>query len=418
MTELKPGWQRVKFGEVVRLNKESCKDPAAAGIERVIGLEHLEPGDLRVRSWADVADGTTFTNRVRPGQVLFGKRRAYQRKVAVADFNAVCSGDIYVLESTDPKHLLPNLLPYLCQTDAFFEHAVGTSAGSLSPRTNWKSLSQFELVLPPLEEQRHFLSVVRCADTVAKEHADAHSAMLLAVKSAYVNSIICCADSSWKASGIDKSFLPDDWDLVPAEEICSDLITKGATPSSQLTQENTGIPFYKVYNLTFTGALDFSVEPTWITPQGHRELSRSAVRPGDVLMNIVGPPLGKVSRVPDDAGEGNINQEVARFRAKSDQLSIWLESYLLSPIAQTWLALRSKKTSGQKNLTLETCRELPIPIPPDLDRRIDMVKSLARSLEISTIRAVAARAQARISINQVLSEIVEHTCVHTNEPMF
>ena len=95
-------WKRVKFGEVVRLNKETCKDPATAGIERVIGLEHLEPGDLRVRSWRDVADGTTFTNRVRPGQVLFGKRRAYQRKVAVADFDAICSGDIYVFESANP----------------------------------------------------------------------------------------------------------------------------------------------------------------------------------------------------------------------------------------------------------------------------------------------------------------------------
>lgn len=87
-------WKRVKFGEVVRLNKETCKDPASERIERVIGLEHLEPGDLRVRSWGDVAAGTTFTNRVRPGQVLFGKRRAYQRKVAVADFDAICSGDI------------------------------------------------------------------------------------------------------------------------------------------------------------------------------------------------------------------------------------------------------------------------------------------------------------------------------------
>ena len=83
----------MRFGDVVRLVKETCKDPQGAGIGRVIGLEHLEPGDLRIRSWNDVADGTTFTTRVRPGQVLFGKRRAYQRKVAVADFDAICSGD-------------------------------------------------------------------------------------------------------------------------------------------------------------------------------------------------------------------------------------------------------------------------------------------------------------------------------------
>jgi type I restriction enzyme, S subunit len=139
MSELKPGWRRVKFGEVVRLNRETCQNPAAEGIERYIGLEHLEPGDLRVRSWGDISDGTTFTNRVRPGRVLFGKRRAYQRKVAIADFDAVCSGDIYVFESANPSQLLPELLPFICQTDGFFDHAVGTSAGSLSPRTNWSN---------------------------------------------------------------------------------------------------------------------------------------------------------------------------------------------------------------------------------------------------------------------------------------
>lgn len=160
MSDLKPGWKRVKFGEVVRLNKETCKDPEAAGINRVIGLEHLEPGDLRVRSWGDVADGTTFSNRVRPGQVLFGKRRAYQRKVAVADFDAICSGDIYVFETADPTQLLQELLPYLCQTDSFFKYAVGTSAGSLSPRTNWKSLAAYEFALPPQEEQRRLVEAL------------------------------------------------------------------------------------------------------------------------------------------------------------------------------------------------------------------------------------------------------------------
>jgi len=117
---LKPGWRRVKFSEVVRLSKARCADPLGAGVERFVGLEHLEPGDLRIRRWGNVADGVTFTSLFKPGQVLFGKRRAYQRKVAVADFAGVCSGDIYVLESADPAVLLPELLPFICQTDAFF----------------------------------------------------------------------------------------------------------------------------------------------------------------------------------------------------------------------------------------------------------------------------------------------------------
>ncbi|MDM7286008.1 restriction endonuclease subunit S, partial [Klebsiella pneumoniae] len=114
---LKPGWRWVKFGDVVRLPKTKSKDPLADGFERYVGLEHLEPGDLRIRSYGNVADGVTFTSVFQPGQVLFGKRRAYQRKVAVADFSGVCSGDIYVLETKDPQVLLPELLPFICQTE-------------------------------------------------------------------------------------------------------------------------------------------------------------------------------------------------------------------------------------------------------------------------------------------------------------
>ena len=95
-------------------------------------------------------------------------RRAYQRKVAVPDFSGVCSGDIYVFESTNEHHLLPDLLPFICQTDGFFEHAIETSAGSLSPRTNWKSLAAYEFALPPLDEQRRIAEVLGAAESVVE----------------------------------------------------------------------------------------------------------------------------------------------------------------------------------------------------------------------------------------------------------
>ncbi|WP_349437401.1 hypothetical protein [Pararhizobium sp. A13] len=158
----KAGWTCVAFGDVVRLSKARVADPEAAGIEHVVGLEHIEPGDLRIRRWGDVADGTTFATLFKPGQVLFGKRRAYQRKVAVADFEGVCSGDIYVLEPANDR-LMPELLPFLCQTDAFFDHAVGTSAGSLSPRTNWTSLASFEFLLPPIQEQARLVDALNAS---------------------------------------------------------------------------------------------------------------------------------------------------------------------------------------------------------------------------------------------------------------
>ena len=92
-TQLKPGWRNVKFGDVVRLSKARTQNPIVDGYDRYVGLEHLESRDLRIRGWGNVADGVTFTSIFQPGQILFGKRRAYQRKVAVADFAGVCSGD-------------------------------------------------------------------------------------------------------------------------------------------------------------------------------------------------------------------------------------------------------------------------------------------------------------------------------------
>lgn len=183
---LKLGWRLVKFGDVVRLSKARSSDPLADGFERYVGLEHLEPRDLRIRNWGNVADGVTFTSVFQPGQVLFGKRRAYQRKVAVADFAGVCSGDIYVLETKDAQVMLPELLPLICQTDAFFYHAVGTSAGSLSPRTNWTSLADFEFSLPPIEEQERIVFAIYSALQCELAYGHAHYAASALFRSASV----------------------------------------------------------------------------------------------------------------------------------------------------------------------------------------------------------------------------------------
>ena len=156
-------WQRVRFGDLVENINETEHNPAATGLERFIGLEHLEPGSLHIRAWGNVADGTTFTRRCSPGQVLFGKRRAYQRKVALAEFDAVASGDIYVLAPKNDR-LLPELLPFLCLSERFFQHAVGTSAGSLSPRTNWSSLASFEFDLPPVDQQGRIAEILWAVD--------------------------------------------------------------------------------------------------------------------------------------------------------------------------------------------------------------------------------------------------------------
>lgn len=237
----KASWRRVKFGDVVRLCKARCADPLAEGVKKFVGLEHLEPGDLRIRRWGNVADGVTFTSVFKPGQVLFGKRRAYQRKVAVADFSGVCSGDIYVFESVDANVMLPELLPFICQTDAFFEHAVGTSAGSLSPRTNWTSLAGFEFVLPPIQEQRRFALLLRAQLEFIEAKQGALSQIEICLKAARGQFLAC----GIKGDKPVQSGLPNGWRVSPLSELVEFLDSKRVPiKSADRTKRQGEYPYY------------------------------------------------------------------------------------------------------------------------------------------------------------------------------
>lgn len=152
-------------------------------------------------------------------------------------------------------------------------------------------------------------------------------------------------------------------ELKKAEDLCF-FITKGTTPKkAEFQLEDKSIPFIKVYNLTFDGSLDFTIEPTFIAKSIHEtSLARSIVYPGDVLMNIVGPPMGKVSIVPSSYDEWNINQAIARFRCKEELNNRYLAYFLMSSETVEKMSKQTKATAGQFNLTLETCRNIDIPV--------------------------------------------------------
>ena len=118
----------------------------------IVGLEHLIPQEIMFTDYA-VDTENTFTKTFKKGQILFGRRRAYLKKAAVAEFDGICSGDITVIEAI-PNKVEPLLLPFIIQNDKFFDYAVSRSAGGLSPRVKWEHLKDYELDLPSLEEQR------------------------------------------------------------------------------------------------------------------------------------------------------------------------------------------------------------------------------------------------------------------------
>lgn len=118
----------------------------------IVGLEHLNPSEMLFSNY-DLNTEHTFTKSFSKGQVLFGRRRAYLKKAAFAEFDGICSGDITVIEAI-PGKVLPELLPFIIQNDKLFDFAISRSVGGLSPRVKWKDLAEFEFDLPSLAEQK------------------------------------------------------------------------------------------------------------------------------------------------------------------------------------------------------------------------------------------------------------------------
>jgi len=166
------------------------------------------------------------------------------------------------------------------------------------------------------------------------------------------------------------------------QDLCY-FITKGTTPKKDKMLSDYGdVPFIKVYNLTFSGMLDFTIDPTFVSYDTHNGfLLRSKVLPGDVLMNIVGPPLGKVSIVPYTFDEFNINQAIARFRCKKELNNRFLAHFLLFDGTIETISKKSKATAGQFNLTLEVCRDIELPLP-NIDEQIKIVAKIESRLSV------------------------------------
>ncbi|MFG0586605.1 restriction endonuclease subunit S [Acinetobacter sp. YQ_14] len=157
-TDLNMEYQEVKFGEIAKHISKRV-EPSETTLEVYVGLEHLDPDSLKITRHGVPSDVAGQKLLVKKGQIIFGKRRAYQRKVAVADWDCICSAHAMVLEAI-PGKILPELLPFFMQSNCFMERAISISEGSLSPTIKWKTLENQKFKIPTIEHQSQLLNIL------------------------------------------------------------------------------------------------------------------------------------------------------------------------------------------------------------------------------------------------------------------
>jgi type I restriction enzyme, S subunit len=155
-------WRKHKFEDFVDNIREQTM-PLPEDSEKYIGLEHLDSGSLHIKRWGTPIQlkGTKF--KMRKGDLLFARRNAYLRRVAIAPHSGLFSAHGMVFRPKEDV-ILSNFLPFFLSSDSFWGRAIKISVGSLSPTINWGTLKHEEFQLPPLPEQKRLADLLWSVD--------------------------------------------------------------------------------------------------------------------------------------------------------------------------------------------------------------------------------------------------------------
>ena len=385
MSEIPDTWVNTNLKTVANLvtgNTPSTKSPEYYGGS----VPFVKPGDLDSADPINVTEqqltelGAQQSRLVRAGSTLVscignlgkvgfaGVPLATNQQINSAEFHSEIVDDRYGY--------------YLCKTlKPWMERESSATTIAI---LNKGKFGEAPFPLAPLPEQKRIADKL---DTVLTrvDAVNTRLARVAPLLKRFRQSVLAAATSGrltedWRGGAMD-------WTSVPAAEIC-EKVQSGGTPKAGFAE--AGVPFLKVYNIV-DQRVAFDYKPQFVSQAIHEsELRKSQVFPNDVLMNIVGPPLGKVAVVPADHSAWNINQAITLFRPSSKITSQWIYILLCEGAPIRDVLARTKGSVGQVNISLSQCRAFEFQVP-SVEEQTEIVR------RVETLFAFADRLEARLA---------------------
>lgn len=372
---LKPGRKIWRFDQMATNVNVRIDNPSESGMEHYVGLEHLDPDSLRIRRWGSPDDVEATKLIFKKGDIIFGRRRAYQRKLGVAEFDGICSAHAMVLRAK-PEVVLPEFLPFFMQSDLFMNRAVEISVGSLSPTINWKTMAIQEFVLPPLDEQRKIIKQMQAIDGSIEQLRNALQAgrQLVGASLAEMTARTQCVDTTLAQ--------------------ISEFITDG--DHNPPKRQPSGIPHLVVANITEEDGYNFD-SCTFISEADfERVKKRYTPKTDDIIITCVGS-IGRVA-VVDGRTEFSADRSLAIVRPSQDKLIPEYGFFLMkSPLIQRQFAHSSIGTA-QSHLYLKELRAVKIQLPSIREQENQL--AVLREISASTA-ALSSRLSNIVSLRKV-----------------
>ena len=260
-----------QFGEIAQSITERVDDPATAGVDRYVGLEHLDPESIHIKRWGSPSDVDSTKLRFYPGDVVYGRRRAYQRKLVRMQTSRESAQHTLWFSAPAPDTCLGDFLPYFLQSDAFFMNAC--------LHIGWVSLTDYQLAhpqairrfaIPSIEEQNPIVEVLGAA-----EH----------LRSSYSRTAVAAADY-WLALAHEHLVTEQN---VPLETVAN--VDLGKKRDPKLLIDGVPTPYLRAANVKFG---HFDLDDVLQMNFTDAEVARFVVEAGDVLVTEGCGSIGEV----------------------------------------------------------------------------------------------------------------------------
>jgi type I restriction enzyme S subunit len=385
----KSNWETYRFEEIAKRVSESV-DPNTTDLKVYVGLEHIDADNIHIKRFGTPDDVSGGKLKCYPGDVIFGKRRAYQRKAAVVEFEGICSAHAFVFRA-NAKVIDPNLFPFFLHSDQFMHRMVDISVGGLSPTINWGDLKHQEFLLPPKAQQSQLAELLWAMDEVVereKEVLEANSVVLNCFVEDVIHGRYLNNDSIKKTS---IGNIPSSWDVVKMEKVLT--INDGAHFTPTYTSE--GIPFLRV---TDVQSVNIDLAKVKYIPRDEHEILCKRCKPekGDILYSKNGT-IG-ISKIIDWDWEFSIFVSLALLKIKDKRvLDINYLKLILDSAHIKKEIYRRAKHGTITNLHLEEIRVFRLPLP-----KIEKQREIA--LKVQLINELINSCEDKISATQSLQK--------------
>ncbi|MFZ1853118.1 MAG: restriction endonuclease subunit S [Nitrosomonas sp.] len=390
-------WQLVKFGDIAIQQKESV-DRENTDLTRYVKGEHMGSEDLHLREWGELTDeylGPAFIRKFEQGDILYGSRRTYLRKVAVAHFDGITSNTTFVIKANQTR-VDKRLLPFVLLSEGFAEHSIRNSKGSVNPYINWKDIANYEFLLPPKDQQAKLAELLWAMDEVV-EKSKSMVECLENYRDSIANRIFSKNANDYL---VDLPFIIDPSRLKEffLETVC-DLITDGAHASPR--SADSGMPMATVENMR-NSLIDVDSCRT-ISPEDFYSLVQNNCQPqiGDVLFSKDGT-IGKTF-VFNQNQRMVLLSSIAIIRTKKNELDPEYCSLMMrSPVFFSEIEKR-KSGTALKRVVLKDIKKFKILLPEiNSQKKVSaFICNLNKRIEELTVYILNSKSLQKSLINHI-----------------